>query len=246
MAEKKKTRGMSKPTLPEEQRMQFQGQHRDLRFIAKQLNTPAEGAPAAVWCPIDLLVPWADNPRFNDPEHVDQVAASIEAFGWGPPCVANARDGAFVAGHTRVLAGKKLGMPLIPVRFMDLTPAQAEKLAVTDNRLTELGKWNDPKLAGIVANWTREDAHLVGFDDEAIDRLAAVLGDEIPPLPDDWDNPSKLPNPDLVFFRFGAYSGHVAKKLYDAFATKMVATKEGGGAVMLDDVLKKWLGLRDG
>ena len=144
---------------------------------------------AAHWEPLDSLVPWADNPRDNEGT-VDRVVASIERFGFGAPIVANSRDKMVIAGHTRLLAAVQLGLDRVPVRWLDLEPAEARALALADNRLVELTPWNDEALESVLAE-LRENAPdlvpLTGFDDEA---LAALLEPEPAvedsPEDDDW------------------------------------------------------------
>ena len=92
---------------------------------------------AATWEPVDSLTPWDQNPRHND-EAVAQIAASIERFGFSSPIIARASDRVVIAGHTRLKAAQKLGIDKVPVRFMDLDPAQARALALADNRLGEI------------------------------------------------------------------------------------------------------------
>jgi len=80
---------------------------------------------AAVWLPIAELVPWDRNPRKNATA-VAKVAESIERFGFGAPLLARAEDKQIIAGHTRLLAAKKLGLTHVPVRLLDLDPADAK------------------------------------------------------------------------------------------------------------------------
>ncbi|MAK31353.1 DNA modification methylase [Acinetobacter sp.] len=145
---------------------------------------------AAHWEPLDAIEPWADNPRDNA-DNVARVAASIERFGFGAPVVANKRDGQIIAGHTRLLAAKHLGLDKVPVRWLDLEPDEAHALALADNRLNELSQWDDAALDAVLAELQQNAPDLVpltGFDPEA---LATMLEPEEPPEqhddPDTWD-----------------------------------------------------------
>src|ERR1035441_4729125 len=63
------------------------------------------------------------------------------------PVVADER-GQVVIGHGRVLAAKKLGMPLIPVvEIRHLSSAQIKALRIADNRLAQNAHW-DERLLG--------------------------------------------------------------------------------------------------
>ena len=145
---------------------------------------------AANWEPTDSLVPWADNPRDNEGT-VDRVVASIERFGFGAPIVANSRDKMVIAGHTRLLAAVQLGLDLVPVRWLDLEPAEARALALADNRLVELTPWDDEALEAVLAE-LRENAPdlipLTGFGDDVLAAMIDPEPDEDDATnDDDWD-----------------------------------------------------------
>jgi DNA modification methylase len=155
---------------------------------------------AAVWVPVDRLKPWARNPRKNDAA-VDRVVESIRRFGFGAPLLARAADGEIIAGHTRLRAALKLGLRQVPVRYLELDPADAHLLALADNKLGELSEWDDIALGKLLAELRAEDVNLtdgIGFSDEEIRRLIASpataeegagssAGQEEPPLPDPTD-----------------------------------------------------------
>lgn len=105
--------------------------------------------PLARMVHIDELVPWAKNPRKNDPA-VDAVAESIQRFGFASPILARNQDGRVIAGHTRLKAARKLGLQQVPVRYLDLDDDSANALALADNKLGELAEWDDAALAEIL------------------------------------------------------------------------------------------------
>src|SRR5437868_6061514 len=82
---------------------------------------PKTEESAAVWVQLDELKPWKENPRHNQLA-VQKVAASITRFGFGAPLLARTADKQIIAGHTRFLAAKALGLRVVPVRFLDLDP----------------------------------------------------------------------------------------------------------------------------
>ena len=137
--------------------------------------------PAAQWVAIEKLTPWADNPRIN--EHaVDDVAKSIQRFGFASPIIARTENNEVIAGHTRLKAAIKLGLDKVPVRFMDLDPADARMLALADNRVAELADWDDDALATILRELDADGLDLdgLGWSDDA---LADLLAPD-PPEPD--------------------------------------------------------------
>jgi site-specific DNA-methyltransferase (adenine-specific) len=141
-----------------------------------------EDEAAAVWVDRSSLKPWDRNPRKNA-EAVKRVAASIQRFGFGNPILARTADREVIAGHTRLLAAEMLGIERVPVRFLDLDPADAHLLAVADNKLGEIAEWDDDELAMIMSEYSAEDAELAGFDDDELEQLAERLSE--PPVGDD-------------------------------------------------------------
>ena len=136
----------------------------------------AETEPAAVWLAIDDLKPWSKNPRKNA-EAIAKVADSIQRFGFGSPILARQEDRQIIAGHTRWLAAKKLGLTRVPVRLLDLDPADAQLLALADNKLGEIAEWDETQLARILEELRAQDVDLAasGFGTAEIDRLLAEL-----------------------------------------------------------------------
>jgi len=134
---------------------------------------------AAVWVPIDRLKPWEKNPRVND-HAVDRVAESIRRFGFGAPLLARKADGELIAGHTRLKAARKLGLDRVPVRYLDLDPADAHLLALADNKLTELAEWDEDGLRDVLRELQAEDLDLevAGFDEDELERLLEDTQDD--------------------------------------------------------------------
>lgn len=94
----------------------------------------------------DKLIPYINNPRIND-NAVDVVAGSIAEFGFRNPLIID-KNNVIIAGHTRLLAAKKLGLTEVPVvRADDLTEAQVKAYRIADNKTAELSKWDAEMLA---------------------------------------------------------------------------------------------------
>lgn len=137
---------------------------------------------AAVWEDASALVPWDRNPRVND-HVIEDVATSIKRFGFAAPIVARKKDKVVIAGHTRLKAAMKLGLTKVPVRYMDLDPADSELLALADNKLNELAFWDDSELARILAEVGEDDFSVAGFDEDESVRLLAMLDEGALALP---------------------------------------------------------------
>jgi DNA modification methylase len=143
--------------------------------------------------PIERLIPWAKNPRTHSEAQIAQIAASIAEFGFNNPILVDTRDG-IIAGHGRLLAGRKLGLTEVPVIVLDhLTEAQKRAYIIADNQLALNAGWDDELLREEMAALQAEgfDLGLVGFDDDELARLlsaqdaTAGLTDEdaVPDLP---------------------------------------------------------------
>jgi DNA modification methylase len=87
------------------------------------------------------------NPRLHSEKQVQQIARSIEAFGFNVPLLVDA-EMQVVAGHGRLQACQLLGITEVPTISLEhLTEAQARAFMIADNRLTENATWDDRLLA---------------------------------------------------------------------------------------------------
>ena len=135
----------------------------DLVFAPRQIE---------VW-PIEKLRPYAKNAKIHGEAQVAKIAASMAKFGWTVPCLV-ADDGELIAGHGRVLAAGALGLTEAPViKLGHLDEAERRAYRIADNKLTELGEWDEAMLRDEIAGLLAEDfdLDLLGFSDEDLDAL---------------------------------------------------------------------------
>lgn len=115
---------------------------------------------------VDKLIPYINNPKQHSEDQVNLIASSIKEFGFINPVIID-KNNEVIAGHGRLLASKKLGLDKVPViRAEHLTPAQVKAYRIADNRLTELGSW-DNELLKVELEELKEldfDIELTGFD----------------------------------------------------------------------------------
>lgn len=142
--------------------------------------------PAATWTERSSLVPWSQNPRINK-EAVAEVAASIKRFGFGSPIIARKADRQVIAGHTRLEAAAMLSLEWVPVRFLDLDPADARLLALADNKLGEIASWDTDTLSDVLQELEAEGAVLdgLGWTGAELDELLAECVPELDGSEDD-------------------------------------------------------------
>lgn len=118
------------------------------------------------------LKPYERNARTHSAEQVDQIAKSIEEFGFISPVLID-EDGNVIAGHGRIMAAQKLGLTEVPCLYIEgLTEDQKRAYILVDNRLTELGGWDmetvEEELKALAD--VGFEVSITGFDwDEAAD-----------------------------------------------------------------------------
>jgi DNA modification methylase len=135
----------------------------DLVFAPSEIET---------W-PIAKLRPYARNAKMHGDDQVAMIAASMAKFGWTVPCMV-ADDGELIAGHGRVLAATMLGLKEVPViRLGHLDDAERRAYRIADNKLTEIGEWDEAVLRDEIAGLLAEDfdLSLLGITDEDLDAL---------------------------------------------------------------------------
>lgn len=129
---------------------------------------------------IDKVIPYVNNPRLNDGEAVDRVAASIKEYGFKSPIIVD-KDNVIVAGHTRYKAAKKLELDTVPViKADDLTPEQIRAYRIADNKTAEYATWDNDLLA-LELNELQNldfDLELTAFQEWEIDNLLNPVSDE--------------------------------------------------------------------
>ncbi len=85
--------------------------------------------------PVAVLRPHAGNARVHSAEQLEQIKASMLAFGFTNPLLAD-EDGVLIAGHGRLEAASALGIEKVPVIVLrHLSAAQKEALRLADNRI---------------------------------------------------------------------------------------------------------------
>ena len=148
------------------------------------------------WRPVVDLKPYANNARTHSPKQIQQLAASIQEFGFIVPVLIDT-EGTILAGHARVKAAKLLGMDSVPVVPIDhLTEAQKRAYIIADNKLAELAGWDEEMLAIEFKFLTETDLEfdvgITGFDTAEIDFLieGAEEGEAEPDAADDIPEPN--------------------------------------------------------
>ena len=125
---------------------------------------------------IEKLVPYARNPRINA-HVVDEVAASIQEFGFRQPIVVDS-EMVIIVGHVRYKAAQKLGLKEVPVNIMTgMSKAKIKAYRIADNKLGEKSQWDNALLHLEIGELEEEgyDKSKTGFNDEELNSLSHSL-----------------------------------------------------------------------
>lgn len=132
-----------------------------------------------IYLGVGELRPRTSNPRTHTKKQLEQVAASIQRFGFTNPVLID-EDAGIIAGHGRVEAAKLIGMTEVPtVRLANMSEADIRAYVIADNRLAENAGW-DRELLGLELKYLSEldvdfDVTITGFDAPEIDVLIGEL-----------------------------------------------------------------------
>lgn len=134
---------------------------------------------------IEQIKPYKRNTKKHDQTQIDNVAKSIEKYGFVQPLVID-KDGVIVIGHCRFAAAKQIGMKEVPcVRVDDLTPDQVNALRIIDNKTNE-SPWDmellpeellSVDLSDFDLNFSIDDIELP--DEDTNDRKETKISDSI-------------------------------------------------------------------
>ncbi|HTB49584.1 MAG TPA: ParB/RepB/Spo0J family partition protein [Solirubrobacteraceae bacterium] len=123
-----------------------------------------------------LQVPVGDvHPRERNPRHgkPDLIKTSLRAHGQYRPIVANRPTGEILAGNHTYQAALELGWSHIAVTWVDVDAEEATRISLVDNRLSELGSYDNEMLAELLGELPSLEA--TGFKQEDLDHLLKTL-----------------------------------------------------------------------
>jgi DNA modification methylase len=139
--------------------------------------------------PIERLIPYARNARTHSDDQVDQIAESINAYGFCNPILVDP-EGEIIAGHGRLLAARKLNLQQLPVIVLRrLSPSQKRALRLADNKLALNAGWDLDLLRDELEELANQKFPMlsIGFSDAELDELLTQTTgkgdpDDTPPL----------------------------------------------------------------
>jgi ParB-like chromosome segregation protein Spo0J len=106
--------------------------------------------------PLARLVPYEKNARTHSADQIEQIANSIEEFGFTNPILVDSESG-ILAGHARLCAARSLNLEKVPVIVHDhLTDIQKRAYILADNQIALNADWDDTLLAAELARLKEE------------------------------------------------------------------------------------------
>lgn len=151
------------------------------------------------WIEVSKLKPSPRNARTHSLKQIEQVARSIDEFGFNNPIVVDG-DNMVVAGHCRLAAANSRGLTKVPViALRDLSKAQIKAFALADNKIALNAGWDYEILADEFGEMfeCNYDTTLTGFDPVEIDMILTEASDasvqhsepedEYPSMPDNGE-----------------------------------------------------------
>ena len=141
--------------------------------------------------PVGDLIPDPRNARTHPKRQIDQLKASIEAFGFTNPILADP-EGRIIAGHGRLQAARAMGIAEVPtITLSGLSETQKRALRIADNKIALNAGWDleilQQELGELASIDVDIDPTLTGFSTGEIDVILSSAGDPddevIPPAP---------------------------------------------------------------
>lgn len=127
---------------------------------------------------IDSVIPYPRNPRVGD---IQAIKASLNRFGQMRPIVVQQSTGYVLAGNHVYHSARELGWPDIAVAPVDVSDEMAKAYVLADNRLSDLGRYEDGMLAELLQE--QPDLDGTGYSQQDVQKLLAGL-DKPLDLPD--------------------------------------------------------------
>ena len=137
---------------------------------------------------INALTPYENNARTHSPDQLEMIGNSIKEFGFINPVIID-ENNMILVGHGRVMAAKQIGIKEVPFRRVtNLTEDQKKAYIIADNKLSDLGGWDDELLLAELES-IELDMSQFGFDLEIDDIEDPDIVEDDPPDVDAYAEP---------------------------------------------------------
>lgn len=137
--------------------------------------------------PVGDLALLPGNPRQGD---IGAVSESMRVNGVYQPIIVNrgtltGRPFEVIAGNHRAQAAQQLGHDTIPAVILDVDDEQAARIALADNRTSDLATYDNDALVAMLQNLP--DLAGTGYDGDDLDDLLKGQELDLAALADEWD-----------------------------------------------------------
>tara|TARA_R110002126_G_scaffold3900_10_gene21494 strand:- start:192 stop:782 length:591 start_codon:yes stop_codon:yes gene_type:complete len=127
---------------------------------------------------VEDLIPYFQNPRVISDQAVNEVAKSFTNHGI-QQVICIDKDNVIVAGHTRLLAAKKLGIKEVPCSIYKDSADKINAYRLADNKVGEYSQWEQDFLDAELNALKETNTEIAGFNLDANDSLYENLDDMI-------------------------------------------------------------------
>ena len=110
------------------------------------------------------IVPYYANPRIIPEEAVTEVSKSLKNHGVLQPIVID-KENVVVAGHTRLLAAKKLQLEEVPCVIYEGNKENVNAYRIADNKTGEYSTWEEGTLDKELDKLIQKGVEVAGFYD---------------------------------------------------------------------------------
>ena len=157
----------------------------------KQESPAVPSRLAVTYRALGDLIPDPRNARTHPKRQIEQLKASIKAFGFTNPVLADP-EGHIIAGHGRLQAARAIGLGEIPtITLSGLSEVQKRALRIADNKIALNAGWDleilQLELGELASLEVEIDLTVTGFSTGEIDVILTSAGDPddevIPPVP---------------------------------------------------------------
>jgi hypothetical protein len=128
--------------------------------------------------PVNTLLESIGNPKKHPDAQIDMLCRSISEFGFTNPLLVD-ENNRILGGHGRLLAAKKLGMATVDcIVLRGLTEAQKKAYLIADNKIADLGEWDEDRLQDIITSLSEDDMgllHSLGMEQDELDYFVRQL-----------------------------------------------------------------------
>ncbi len=154
---------------------------------------PVPPMHALRYAPTATLLPYANNARLHSEEQIDHLCDAIKTVGFTSPLIVAGND--LLAGHGRLLAAERLGMPEVPcLDVSNMPPALRRAYILADNLLALQSDW-DPALLAAALRDLHDSDRLQALSAEFTDNaLRTATSNEPTPL-DAYTSTTLTPSP---------------------------------------------------